>query len=58
MNKGNGGIFISQLGSQTYILAIASHGLGYGGWSCHECQSGSYIACIFQYHDKIEATFG
>ncbi len=31
MNGGNGGIFIFQLESQVYVLAAASHSLGYGG---------------------------
>ncbi len=29
--QGNGGVFISQLGSQAHVLAVASHGLGCGG---------------------------
>ncbi len=28
-------------------------GLGCGGWSCRECQSGPCAACVFQYRDSI-----
>ncbi len=31
MDGGNGGVFISQLGSQACVLAAASYGLGCGG---------------------------
>ncbi len=52
IDRRNGRVFIPQLGSQAYILATASHGLRYGGWSCHEYQSGPCAACVFQYCDK------
>ncbi len=54
MNRGNGGVFISQLGSQAHVLTAASHGLGCGGWSCHECQSGPCAARVFQYRDILK----
>ncbi len=53
MDRGNGGVFIPQLGSQAHVLAAASHGLGCGGWSCRECQSGPCVAYVFQYRDSI-----
>ncbi len=31
MDRGNGGVFIPQLGSQAHVLAAASHGLRCGG---------------------------
>ncbi len=31
MDRGNGGVFISQLGSQAHVLAVVSHGFGCGG---------------------------
>ncbi len=51
MNKGNERVFIFQLGSQIYILAIVNHGPRYDEWSCHEYQNNLYIACTFQYYD-------
>ncbi len=53
INRRNRRVFISQLGSQAYILIATSHDFGCGEWSCYECQSGLYAICIFQYCDNI-----